>query len=284
MKHILASCLVLFSTSAFAQITWWQPTGAALEWQWEIDHPLSFSSVRDMGTGLTAFNGTKAPATNPVVYDIDGFDNPDTTVAKLHTMGKHVVCYIEVGAAESYRSDYSQFPPAVLGKTMQGYSQERYIDIRSPTVVTIIEARISMCAQKGFDAIEPDIDESYGNDLGGSDGTGFKLTKSDEETYMMTLTAYAHGLGIAMWGKNPDDTGDSYAQDMVDTFDAILTEQCNQYDTCSALSGYTAKGKLVFNAEYSLSLGSFCSKDNAKVGWSGVKFPVALTGRRQPCR
>ena len=64
---------------------------------------------------------------------------------------------------------------------MPGYSAERYIDIRNPTVVSTIEARIQMCATKGFDAIEPDIDESYDS------STGFPLTKAIEESYMTTL-------------------------------------------------------------------------------------------------
>ena len=38
-----------------------------------IDHPLKTTSSADMGTGKTAYNGATAPATNPVVYDIDGF-------------------------------------------------------------------------------------------------------------------------------------------------------------------------------------------------------------------
>ena len=256
---------------------WWQPGPVALAWQWEIDHPLSLSSAKDMGTGVTAYNGTTPPATDPVVYDIDGFDNPASTVAALHAMGKKVVCYIEVGAAENYRPDYAQFPAAGLGKTMPGYSSERYVDIRNPQVVSVIKNRIKMCADKGFDAIEPDIDESYTSD------TGFPLTKSDEEAFMTTLANYAHSLGVAMWGKNPDDTGDSYAADMVNTFDAILTEQCNQYGTCGLLNAYTGK-KPVFNAEYSASTSSFCPADNARTGWSGVKFPLALSGARTPCR
>jgi hypothetical protein len=269
---------VFFGTPVRGQKLWWKPTGAALEWQWELDHPLNPKSATDMGTGKRAYNRTLPPATNPVVYDIDGFDNPASTVWTLHGMGKKVVCYIEVGAAETYRPDYNKFPRSALGKTVPGYSQERYVDIRNTAVLTIIEARIHMCANKGFDAIEPDIDESYASD------TGFPLTQADEKSYMTTLADYAHGLGVAMWGKNPDDTGDSYAADMVHVFDAILTEQCNQYDTCNLLSAYTAAKKLVFNAEYSIVLSAFCGNDNARAGWSGTKFPVALTGGRSPCR
>ena len=58
---------------------------------------------------------------------------------------------------------------------------------------------------------------------------------------MTTLTDYAHSLGLAMFGKNPDDTGDSYAADMLDVFDGVITEQCNEHSTCSLLDGYLAQ-------------------------------------------
>ena len=270
-----ASCVTASGSTAGG--SWWKAAPGS-EWQWEIDHALDTSSASDMGTGKTAYNGDTAPATNPVIYDIDGFDNDASTVSTLHSMGMKVTCYIEVGSAENYRSDYSEFPAASLGNTMPGYSAEKYVDIRNATVISIIEARIQMCASKGFDAIEPDIDESYGSN------TGFPLTKAIEETYMTTLTNYAHSLGVAMWGKNPDDTGDSYAADMVNVFDGILTEQCNEYGTCDLLNAYATAGKAVFNAEYNLSTSSFCPADNSRSNFNGVLFNVNLNGSRSPCR
>lgn len=255
---------------------WWKPGPVALEWQWEIDHPLSITSATDMGTGKTAYNGATSPATDPTVYDIDGFDNTAATVASLHALGKKVVCYVEVGADDG-RSDSAALKATGEGAAMQGWPGEHYINITNPTVASIIKARIKMCADKGFDAIEPDIDESY------TVNTGFPLTKTIEESYMTMLADYAHGLGVAMWGKNPDDTGDSYASDMANTFDAVLTEECNEYSTCGLLSAYTGK-KPIFNAEYAAATSAFCPADNVLSGWSGNKFPLALSGARTPCR
>jgi hypothetical protein len=252
----------------------WVPPLGDQPWQWEIDHPLSVSNATDMGLNATLPNGAAAP--KPVIYDIDGFDNPSSTVAALHADGFHVVCYIEVGAAENYRSDYGEFPASVLGKTEPGYSAEKYIDIRSATVVSIIEARIQMCASKGFDAVETDLDETYGS------STGFPLTKAIEEQYMTTLANYMHSLGMAWWIKNPDDTGDTYAAVMYPLADAVLTEQCNEYGSCNLLSDYT-NHKAVFNAEYNVATANFCPSDDA-LGWNGEKFPVSLTGARSPCR
>jgi hypothetical protein len=253
-------------------------------WQWELDHPLRLTNARDMGT--RARLPDRQPAPVPVIYDIDGIINSSSTVAALHTMGKHVVCYVEVGAAGSYYSAgdegipttyYAQLQAAGdFGNQVHGYP-EYYLNINSPTTLSIVESMIKQqCAAKGFDAVETDIDEEY------NDAPGFALTKADEESYMTTLANYMHGLGLGWWIKNPDDTADSYAADMYPLADAVLTEQCNQYSTCGFLSDYVGH-KAVFNAEYHLRPAKFCASDDA-LGFNGARFNVGLTGSRKPCR
>jgi hypothetical protein len=176
---------------------WWRPGTAALPWQWELAHEIVTTSAADLGPGGNAYNG--APAAAPVVYDIDGFDNSASDVAALHALGKKVICYVEVGALENYRPDAAMFPAATQGMTVPGYASEKYLDINSATVVANIEARIMMCAQKGFDAVEPDIDDSY------TDDTGFTISEAQNVAYLTTLSRYAHTLGLA-WGlKNGGD-------------------------------------------------------------------------------
>jgi hypothetical protein len=265
-------------------VSWWVPPLGSQPWQWELSHPLNLSNARDMGTDDKLPNGQAAP--DPVIYDIDGIINPASTVASLNAEQKHVVCYIEVGAAGNYYSAadegiattyYAQLRSAgVFGKRVPGYP-EYYLDIRAPATVSIIESMIDkQCAAKGFDAVETDIDEEYG------DHSGFALTKTDQEKYMTTLANYMHGLGLGWWIKNPDDTGDSYATDMYPLADAVLTEQCNQYSSCGLLSAYVGH-KAVFNAEYHLKPSKFCSNDDA-LGFNGVRFNLDLAGIRRPCQ
>lgn len=251
----------------------WIPPLGNLPWQWEIDHPLDLANASDMGTGVTTDSGAAAP--NPVVYDIDGFDNPATTVAALHARGFHAICYIEVGAAENYRPDYSQFPASALGNVVDGYSNERYLDIRSSAVVSVIENRIAMCAQKDFDAIEPDIDDSY------TENTGFGLTMADDVAFNRTLANYAHGLGLSYGLKNGDDP--SYAAQMLPIVDFALDEQCFQYSTCGAFfPSFRNVGKAVFEVEYNIGTQSFCSQAVSD-GFNAVRQNVNLNGGRQPC-
>ena len=130
------------------------------------------------------------------------------------------------------------------------------------------------CAAKGFDAVETDIDEEYG------DNTGFPLTQADEEQYMTTLADYMHGLGLGWWIKNPDDTGDSYATDMEPLADAVLTEQCNQYASCSCCRPTSAQG----GVQRRVPLGRAVLSADDALGFNGARFNVALTGIRKPCQ
>jgi hypothetical protein len=262
---------------------WWVPSLGSQPWQWELSKPLDLSKPKTMGTNGKLPDGSPAPA--PVIYDIDGIINPASTVSALHALGKRVVCYVEVGAIGNYYSTtdegiatsyYDQLVAAgVVGSSVPGWP-ERYIDIRSPATVAIIESMIhDQCAAKGFDAVETDIDESYHS------ANGFGLTQADEEQFMTTLAGYMHGHGLGWWIKNPDDTGDNYAADMQPLADAVLTEQCNQYSSCNLLNSYFG-AKAVFNAEYHVRPKAFCAHD-AALGINGAQFNLNLTGVRKPC-
>ncbi len=242
-------------------------------WQWELDHPLDVSNRGDMGTGVAAYQGR--PAANPVMYDIDGFENSAATIASLHARGDRVVCYVETGALEKHRPDESKFPASVLGKQVDGYPDERYLDIRSPAVVRAIEARIAMCAGKGFDAVEPDIDDSY------TDDTGFPLTEGEEISFDTTIAAYAHDRGLSIALKNGDSF--SFAQAMRPMVDFVIDEQCFQYATCAAFANYPSAGRAVFEVEYDLPTARFCATAN-RMDFNAVRLDVALAGGRQPCR
>jgi hypothetical protein len=262
--------------------TWWAPGTQPLPWQWELDHEIVTSSTIDMGTGDTTYLGAAAAA--PVVYDVDGFDNSAADVSALHALGNKVICYIEVGAAENYRPDYGQFAAADLGSTEQGYPDEKYININSAAVVVIMKARVGMCSTKGFDGIEPDIDDSY------TDGTGFTITEAQNVAYLATLSDYAHSLGIA-WGlKNGGDGGDpgTFVPDMLPHVDFAVVEEPFFLDTIGFFHPllYSA-GKALFVAEYTndtSSSSTFCPKAIAD-HTNAALFDVNLDGMvRDPCQ
>ena len=280
-----------------AVTTWWQPTNSGPnngpEFQWELDHALNVTSASDMGTGALNAQGNTAPG--PKLYDIDGIENPASTVAALHKAGDKVICYIEVGSAGNYYSASGENVPTTyyaqlkaagdLGDKMSGYP-EYYLDINAPSTVSIIESMIKQqCAAKGFDAVEPDIDDSY------TDRTGFSISEAQNEKYDEALGAYAHSLGLA-WGQKNGDNDPAFAKALEPTTDFLLTEECNYYHTCSIVTPpYVKAGKLVLNVEYTNDWGGNASADLKKFcpadisgGIDGGLFTAGLSGWHRPCQ
>ena len=64
----------------------------------------------------------------------------------------------------------------------------------------------------------------------------------------------------------------------------IISEQCNQYQTCWLLRPFLAARKWVGNAEYPPeTLASFCPRDDP-AGLNAILFNTNLDGGRRPCR
>jgi hypothetical protein len=206
-------------------------------------------------------------------YDIDGFENSAAEVATLHGQHKHVICYIDVGTAEKFRPDYSEFPKSVLGRS-NGWPGERWLDIRQLSVLEpIMTARFQMCREKGFDAVEPDNIEGYANK------TGFPLTAQEQLTYNEWVADEVHSLGMAVLQKNDGEQ----TPELFPYFDGALSEQCNQYEECADFDPYLAAGEPVLNAEYKLPTRKFCAADDA-AGIMGARYNLALNGKRyEPC-
>jgi hypothetical protein len=232
----------------------WSPPPPSPTWYWQLQGKIN--------------NGESV-----ALYDIDGFENNAAEVATLHAQGKYVVCYIDVGTAENFRPDYSEFPKSVLGRS-NGWPGEKWLDIRQLGVLEpIMTARFQMCREKGFDAVEPDNMEGYANN------SGFPLTAQEQLAYNEWVAGEVHSLGMAVLQKNDgEQTGQLLAY-----FDGALTEQCNQYSECGEFEPYLGEGKPVLNAEYKLATSKFCTADEA-AGIMGARFNLALNGKRfQPC-
>ena len=207
-------------------------------------------------------------------YDIDGFENSASEVETLHSKGIHAICYIDVGTYEPFRPDASSFPASVRGTGVEGFTEEKWLDVRQlSTLEPIMTKRLEMCRAKGFDAVEPDNIDGWENN------TGFPLTAAESNTYDEWIAAEAHDLGMAVFQKNDgEQTGalDSY-------FDGALSEQCNEYSECSNFEPYLAKGEPVLNAEYNETTSAFCASDLA-TGIEGARFDLELDGAVfEPC-
>lgn len=199
---------------------WYRPSVMA-SWQWQLQGSL---------------NQTYAVE----VYDVDLFDTPTATIQTLQSSGIKVICYFSAGSYEAFREDQGQFQPSDLGATLDGWEDERWLDIRSTNVHSIMLSRMDTAVAKGCDGVEPDNIDGYSNN------SGFPLSATDQLAYNKFLANAAHGRNLAIGLKNDLDQ----VIELVDFFDFAINEQCFEYDECVLLAPFIDRGKPVFNAEY----------------------------------
>lgn len=207
------------------------------------------------------------------VFDVDAFDVSKSTVAKLHTKGKRVVCYVDAGSWETYRPDKGLYPTDILGKVVDGWPDERWVDIRRlDALKPIIRTRVDRCASKGFDAVEYDWTDSYLQD------TGFPLTRAHQLAYDRWLAWIAHERGLSVGLKNSGPL----VKSLVSRFDFVITEQCFQYRECDLYRPFRDAGKAHFDVEYDLQRDAFCAKARTK-SISAIRKHLELGVWRRAC-
>ncbi len=194
-----------------------------------------------------------ASVTTPAeVVDLDLFDIDASTVAALKAQGKRVLCYFSAGSWENWRPDKNSFPKRVLGKPLDGWPGERWLDIhRLALLAAPLRARLDLCKQKGFDGVDADNVDGYGAD------TGFPLTKLDAIKYLRFLSTEAHARGLAIGLKNATEI----APTLLPVMDFAVTEDCFKQGWCKVSKNFIAKNKPVFAIEYTdnhIRFAAFC--------------------------
>jgi len=206
------------------------------------------------------------------VYDIDLFDANESVIDKLHSQNKIVICYFSAGSYEDWRSDKERFPSEVLGKELDGWAGERWLDISKINLLApIMKTRLDLARKKGCDGVEPDNVDGYVND------TGFNLTYEDQLNYNKFIANEAHKRGLLVGLKNDLDQ----VKDLVDFFDFMVNEECNEFDECNKTLPFIKNNKAVLNAEYNIkyldddNMTILCNKSN-ELNLSTLILPLKL--------
>jgi len=211
----------------------WHPA-IGTSWQWQLDD-------LPVDTSMDA-----------QVYDIDLFENEAEVVANLHARGRKVICYLNAGSWENWRPDNALFPSSVIGKTYEGWPDEKWLDIRQLDLLApLMRSRLDLCQQKGFDGVEPDNIDGYTNN------TGFPLTADDQLRYNSWLAQEAHQRGLSIGLKNDAEQ----AAELEPYFDWAMTEDCFKEGWCDQMLPFIKAGKPVFATEYTdtgINLEKFC--------------------------
>src|SRR3546814_4520954 len=83
---------------------------------------------------------------------------------------------------------------SLLGDSYPGFAGELYIDIRRyPEFIQVMDYRLRMCRDKGFDHVEFDVMDAFED---GAATTGFDLTEQDMIAYVTALSTRARGYGL----------------------------------------------------------------------------------------
>jgi hypothetical protein len=203
---------------------WYRPAASAT-WQWQLQP----NADGDINTTYDVD-----------VYDIDLFDADQAVITALQADGRRVICYFSAGSYEDFRDDAASFDPADLGNTLDGFPDERWLDIHSAGVHAIMLDRLDLAKAKACDGVEPDNVTAFENN------SGFAITATDQLAFNRFLANAAHqrGLSIALKNDLPQ------VADLLDYFDFAVNEQCNEFDECAVYDAFIQAGKPVFNAEY----------------------------------
>jgi hypothetical protein len=211
----------------------WQPAPGTT-WQWQLADDINTSYDVEM-------------------YDIDLFDAPQEIIDELHADKRIVICYFSGGSWEDWREDADDFPDQVLGETLEGWEDERWLDIRQIELLEpIMAARLDLAAVKTCDGVEPDNVAGYDND------TGFNLSYDDQLTYNIWLAEQAHERGLSIGLKNDLDQ----IEDLVEHFDWALNEECFFFEECELLLPFIEADKAVFGVEYDGDPADYCPLAN----------------------
>jgi hypothetical protein len=234
----------------------WQPTPKT-SWQWQLS-----------GTLDTTFDVK--------VYDIDLFGTTQPQIDGLHAQGRKVVCYFDT-AYEPGRPDSATLAP-FKGNAVQGWPGQYWLDIRDPTVVSVMKARLALAAQKKCDGVEADDVDSRTNN------PGFPITAQDQQGFIMMLAQETHAHGMAYGLKNDLDE----VIPLLPSVDFAVNEECFQFSECDLLKPFIAAGKAVFQVEYTAGTlsqtgATICPQANALDFDTLIKH-VALDAPRFSCR
>lgn len=224
-------------------------------WQWQLD-------------------GAIDPSVPADVYDIDGGVQGSDVVSTLHGQGRRVICYFSAGTWEEFRPDAQGFPAETIGKPLDDFPDERWLDVRRIDLLApVLLARMDACKAKGFDAVEPDNVDAYQND------SGFPLTADEQIAFNVWIANQAHARGLSVGLKNDAEQVTTLASH----FDFAVVEQCFQYKECSSYLPFVEQGKAVFVAEYKVRPPAFCRRSK-RFGFSTIFKRLGLDTFRRACK
>lgn len=198
-----------------------RPVPNGLSWQWQI--------TEDVVTSHAV-----------AVYDVDLFQLDPAVAETLLDQDRLLICYFSAGSFEPWTDDADAFSEEVIGRRLDGWPDERWLDTTSSAVREIMEGRLDLAVEKGCHGVEPDNVTAHNN------RTGFGITALEQLDYNRFLADAAHQRDLSVALKNDVEQ----IPDLVDWFDFTVNEECADYAECGTLKPFVDADKAVLHAEY----------------------------------
>ncbi|HVY30843.1 MAG TPA: endo alpha-1,4 polygalactosaminidase [Polyangiaceae bacterium] len=212
---------------------------------------------------------------NVELFYVDALNVDAAELVALHDQGKHYLCYLSAGTLESFRDDASEFPDSVIGNALSGYPNERWLDVRSDSVRSLMARRVQALAALGCDGVPPSSLAVHAAD------TGFDLTLTDALDYARWLAERLHAAGLSAGLTGTAEL----TQELWPTFDFGLAIGCVAGSGCSEYEPFSQARKTVLHVELGddKTIPGLC-KSAQMLGFEAIVSDRGFTGRCVDCR
>lgn len=216
--------------------------------------------------------GEVDPNVDAELFVVDLFDVDSQQVTQLQAAGKVVMAYVSVGTLESWRPDAGRFPQSAVGRTLDNYPDEAWLDTRDADVRAAMQARLERAVTKGFDGVFASTFGAY------RQNSGFDVTKADELDYHHFLTSAAHALDLSI-GLSSDF---ELATDLAAEYDWVIAMGCIARDACGELAPLMTRGVPVFDLETEGDHATVCARAKS-LGLAVTIKNARFDATRTPC-
>jgi hypothetical protein len=184
------------------------------------------------------------------LFVLDLFDTTAAQLTALHARGRVVIAYLSAGSLEPWRPDADDFSEQVIGSELTGYPDERWLDIRDPAVRALMQARLTLARDKGFDGVYPGALDAYRSQ------SGFAISQRDQLDYDQFLSSTARGLGLTPGLSSHF----MLSAQLLEQFDWAIAIGCLAAGSCDGLRPWLDQDKPVFDLELEGQLNDVCAQ------------------------
>lgn len=205
------------------EVTGWEPTGNE---RWIFQN---YETTLTRGGLILDTDWNRALVPGFVViplYSSDPDVDPLTTkdIDRYHEQNIRVVCSVVAGYWDRNAPDSTNFTPSMIGRSVWGDADRRWLDVRNTGVRDLIATRIAVAASIGCDAIDASYLELW------YQNTGFFITYGDQLAFNRFLADSAHALGLAIALHNTTQQ----INDLVGWYDFAIAEGCSKPASASS--------------------------------------------------